>query len=110
MKNIIAITALALGLALAGCNSNVTLPTAAQVIAATQQACSYTPLLTDVQAVLNAEQQSAVGNDVATAQVIANQVCAAIAAATTKPGAAGPVVATVTVGGKPYVVHATPVN
>jgi hypothetical protein len=106
-KYVIAI-ALAAGLALAGCNE-VTLPTAAQVIAATEQACSYTPLLTDVQAILNAESQAAAGNDVATAQTLANQVCAAIqVAVTTKPGAAVVSVVSVNAVGKTFLVHVQP--
>ena len=99
-----AVTALTAQLSL--CGQTVTPPTAAQVIADAQTLCSYTPLATDVETVLNANQT------VQNAQAIAQLVCNAIEAATVKPsatGAAAPVNAvSIVVNGKSYVVHVQP--
>ena len=96
----VALAAIALG----GCQiggTTITAPTAAQVIAAAQTACSYTPLATDVETVLNANKT------IQNAQQIADLICSAVASATvtTAPGASLPSAVTIVVGGKTYVIH-----
>ena len=108
MKSLIIASLLSVGFILGACSGTTSI-TPAQVIAAVETACAYSPLASDILAIENANQQ------ITNANQIADLICTAITTANPPApvaghhvGAAPTQAVTIYINGKPYQVHVSP--
>ena len=104
MKSFIIGAIALIAISLGGCNIgglNVTAPTAAQVLAATQQACAFLPTVSSVEVVLKANPS------ITDATQLASLICTGLAQVSVTPGGGLEKDVTVVIGNKSYVIHGT---